>query len=186
VRETQHYVSDRPTLDQAVRDGVLTLDSHCDGNVLRCYADLRVTVPAGTKVTVQADSGNVEAQRVDVPTIHANSDSGNVRIELVGSQQRAWAHTDSGNVDVVAADVRVVDAKTDSGNVAVDAAGTPSHVVALTDSGNVAVAVPRGEYAVQTHTDSGETSIDGITPDDRAPKSIEARTDSGNITLGSL
>jgi hypothetical protein len=46
--------------------------------------------------------------------------------------------------------------------------------------------VPRGDYAVQTHTDSGDTSIDGITPDARAPKSIEARTDSGNIALGSL
>jgi hypothetical protein len=147
VRETQHYVSTRPTLHQDVRNGVLTLDSDCDSTFLRCYADLRVSVPGGTKVTVEADSGNVDGHGIDVRDVHANSDSGNVRLELVGSQRRAWAHT---------------------------------------DSGNVAVAVPRGEYAVQTHTDSGETSIDGITPDDRAPKSIEARTDSGNITLGSL
>ena len=49
--------------------------------------------------------------------MRANSDSGNVRLELVGSRRRAWAHTDSGNVEVVAADARIVDAKTDSGTI---------------------------------------------------------------------
>jgi hypothetical protein len=186
VRETQHYVSTKPTLHQAVRDGVLTLDSDCGSHVLRCYSDLRVSVPAGADVTVEADSGNVEAHGIDVRDMHANSDSGNVRLELVGSQQRAWAHTDSGNVEVVAADARIVDAKTDSGNVRVAAAGTAHRVVALTDSGNVKVAVPRGDYAVDTDTDSGDTNIDGISRNDHAPKSIEAKTDSGNITLGSL
>jgi hypothetical protein len=186
VRETQHYVSTKPTLRQDIRNGVLTLDSDCGSHFLRCYSDLRVSVPAGAKVTVEADSGNVHAQGIDVRDMHANSDSGNVRLELVGSQQRAWAHTDSGNVEVVAADARIVDAKTDSGNVKVTASGTTSRVVALTDSGNVKVAVPHGDYAVDTHTDSGDTNIDGISRNDHAPKSIEAKTDSGNITLGSL
>jgi hypothetical protein len=58
--------------------------------------------------------------------------------------------------------------------------------VAVTDSGNVRVAVPRGDYAVDTHTDSGDTNVDGIMRNDHARKSIEAKTDSGNITLGSL
>jgi Putative adhesin len=186
VRETQHYVSTKPTLRQEVRNGVLTLDSACDAHFLRCYADLRISVPAGAEVTVDAESGNVEAHRIDVRDMHASSDSGNVRLELVGSQRSAWAHTDSGNVDVIAADAHVVDAKTDSGNVTVDAAGTTRRVIALTDSGNVAVAVPRGDYAVQTDTDSGDTNIDGIMLNDHAQKSIEAKTDSGNITLGSL
>jgi hypothetical protein len=186
VRETQHYVSTKPTLDQRVRNGVLTLESDCGTHLLRCYADLRVSVPAGAKVTVEADSGNVEAHRIDVRDMHADSDSGNVRLELVGSQRRAWAHTDSGNVDVVAADARIVDAKTDSGNVSVGAAGSAGRVVALTDSGNVTVSVPRGDYAIDTHTDSGDTNVDGIARNDHAPKSIEAKTDSGNISLGSL
>jgi hypothetical protein len=165
VRETQHYVSTKPTLHQDVRDGVLTLDSGCGSHLLRCYSDLRVSVPAGTKVTVEADSGNVDGHGIDVRDMHANSDSGNVRLELVGSQQRAWAHTDSGNVDIVA-DALAVDAKT--------------------DSGNVTVAVPRGDYAVDTHTDSGDTRIDGIIRNDHSRKSIQARTDSGDVTLGSL
>jgi hypothetical protein len=165
VRETQHYVSTKPTLRRDVRNGVLTLDSGCGSHLLRCYSDLRVSVPAGTKVTVEADSGNVDGRGIDVRDIHANSDSGNVRLELTGSQQRAWAHTDSGNVDIVA-DALAVDAKT--------------------DSGNVNVTVPRGDYAVDTHTDSGNTKIGGITRNDQSPKSIQASTDSGNVTLGSL
>ncbi|HEV7882550.1 MAG TPA: DUF4097 family beta strand repeat-containing protein [Solirubrobacteraceae bacterium] len=165
VRETQHYVSTKPTLHQDVRNGVLTLDSTCGSHVLRCYADLRVSIPAGTKVTVEADSGNVDGHGIDVRDMHANSDSGNVRLELIGSQRRAWAHTDSGNVDIVA-DALAVDAKT--------------------DSGNVTVTVPTGDYAIDTHTDSGDTKIDGISRNDHAPKSIEAKTDSGDVTLGSL
>jgi hypothetical protein len=46
--------------------------------------------------------------------------------------------------------------------------------------------VPRGDYAIDTHTDSGDTNIDGIARNDHAPKSIQARTDSGNVTLGAL
>src|SRR4051794_3155266 len=33
VRETQHFVSKKPTLDRTLKDGVLTLDSHCDAVV---------------------------------------------------------------------------------------------------------------------------------------------------------
>jgi DUF4097 and DUF4098 domain-containing protein YvlB len=106
-----------------------------------------VSVPPGAKVTVEADSGDLHAQGIDVRDMHANSDSGNVKVT---------------------------------------ASGTTSRVVALTDPGNVKVAVPHGDYAVETHTDSGDTNIDGISRNDHAPKSIEAKTDSGDITLGSL
>jgi hypothetical protein len=41
VRETQHYVSEKPELDRTLKDGVLTIDSHCGTLVLRCYADLQ-------------------------------------------------------------------------------------------------------------------------------------------------
>ncbi|MGH2941938.1 MAG: DUF4097 family beta strand repeat-containing protein [Solirubrobacteraceae bacterium] len=183
VRETQHYVFEQPTLERDVRDGVLTLDSRCGGNVVRCYSDLRVTVPAGVDVTVEADSGDVEARAIDVRSARATSDSGDVRLELAGSQRLAWAHTDSGDVDVVAVDAREIDAQTDSGDVAVQAGASARRVAARTDSGDVRVTVPPGDYAVDARTDSGDTDIDGIARDDRAPRSIAAQTDSGDVTL---
>jgi DUF4097 and DUF4098 domain-containing protein YvlB len=163
VRETQHFVSRKPTLDRTLTDGVLTLDGHCDAVVLRCYSDLRVTVPAGVKVSVDADAGDVRAEAIDVPSAHVRSDSGDIDLRLAGRQSRVWAHTDSGDVETTVAAARAVDAWTDSGDVAVN--------------------VPRGDYAVDVGTDSGDVDVAGITRNDHAARSIKARTDSGDVTL---
>ena len=70
VRETRHFILKRPKLDRDVAGGVLTLDSRCNGLVLSCSADLRVTVPAGVEVTVDSDSGNVNADEIAVSGAH--------------------------------------------------------------------------------------------------------------------
>lgn len=165
VRETQHYVFGKPRLELNVKNGVLTLDSDCKAALVKCYADLRVTVPPGIEVTVDTDSGDAI-------------------LALIGRQRLVWAHTDSGNVEVLVANARAVDAQTDSGDVMVDVFDSrPRRVVARSDSGSIQVLVPKGDYAVDAQTDSGEVDIGGITRNDRAPNSIEARTDSGDITI---
>jgi DUF4097 and DUF4098 domain-containing protein YvlB len=183
VRETQHYILTKPKLEQTVASGVLTLSSDCATPVLTCYADLRLTVPAGAEVTVDADSGDVDASAIGARSARVRSDSGDVRLGLVGHQQVARAQTSSGDVDVVADDARAVDAQSNSGDVTVDAGAVPRRVVARTDSGSVTITVPRGTYAVDAKTDSGHVKVDGITLDDRAPNSIEARTSSGDVTV---
>lgn len=184
VRETRHYVTRKPQLDRDVDGGVLTLDSHCGGGLLlNCSADLRVTVPAGIEVTVETDSGDVDADGIDVDNAQLRSDSGDVKATLAGEQALVWARTDSGNVKVVAAGARAVDAQTDSGDVNVDTGGPLGRVVAQTDSGDVEVAVPGGEYAIDTDTDSGDVNVDGLSRNDRAPRTIDARTDSGDVKL---
>jgi DUF4097 and DUF4098 domain-containing protein YvlB len=184
VRETQHYVIDKPKLDMDMAGGVLTLDTHCKSLAFNCSTDLRITVPAGVKVSVDADSGDVEGRRVAVRETHIESDSGDVSLELTGRQDLVWAHTDSGSVDVKAPDVSALDAETDSGDVDVDAGGMPRRVVAHTDSGDVDVTVPRGSYAVEAKTDSGGVDRDArVSQDDRATQSIVAETDSGDVSL---
>jgi hypothetical protein len=183
VRETRHYIFEQPTLEQDLTNGVLTLEPHCGGWYFNCSTDLRVTVPAGIEVTVEADSGDVHADGIDVRNIHARSDSGDVHLALGGRQALAWAHTGSGDVHVETANTRAVDAQTDSGDVNIAAQRAPRRVVARTDSGDVNVDVPAGEYAVDTATDSGDENIDGISRNDRAPRSIKAQTDSGDVTL---
>jgi archaeosine-15-forming tRNA-guanine transglycosylase len=183
VRETRHFVTEKPTLDRDVRDGVLTLASHCGNALLRCSADLRVTVPAGAEVTVQTDSGDVDADGVDLRDAQLRSDSGNVRAELAGGQELVWARTDSGDVTVIAPGARAVDAQTDSGDVKVAGGDRLRRIVAQTDSGDVEVAVPGGAYAIDADTDSGDVAVDGLSRDDRAPRAIEARTDSGDVKL---
>ena len=184
VRETQHYVFDKPELDMDMAGGVLTLDIQCKGWAPHCSTDLRITVPAGVKVSVDADSGDVEGRRIAVRDTHVESDSGDVSLELTGRQTLVFAHTDSGSVDVTTSDVRAIDAETDSGDVEIDAGGMPRRIVAQTDAGDVEVTVPRGSYAVDAKTDSGGVDRDaGISQNDRAPRSIVAETDSGDVSL---
>jgi hypothetical protein len=59
----------------------------------------------------------------------------------------------------------------------------PGNVSVDTDAGDLDVTVPRGEYAVSTHTDVGDVSVDGIVRYDRAAHSIDASTDVGDITI---
>jgi hypothetical protein len=203
VRETRHYVFKQPTLHQEVTNGVLTLEADCSSLYFNCSTDLRVTVPAGVEVTVDADSGDVHAGGIDVRDIHAQTDSGDVHLELAGRRSLAWARSDSGDVHVETAGARAIDAQTDSGDVQVEAGGETDRVAAQTDSGDVRVEargetrrvaaqtdsgdvdvdVPAGEYAVVADTDSGDVNIDGISRNDRAPRTIVARTDSGDVTL---
>ena len=202
VRETQHYLFEEPTLERDVEDGVLTLEARCETRFTTCVSDLRVSVPRGAVVRIDADSGDVEARRIDVREARLQSDSGDMRLELRGRQALVRAHADSGDVDVVTRDARVIDArtdsgdvvvttrgareiaaKTDSGDVVVAVSGLPRRILATTDSGDVRVVVPAGEYGVSTETDSGTVDVDGISRNDRAARSIEARTDSGDVTL---
>ena len=202
VRETRHYVLKEPTLERDVDNGVLTLEVRCRASFVTCFSDLRLTAPAGTRITLDTESGDVEARGIDVHEARVRSDSGDMRLELVGRQRLVRAHADSGDIDVVTRDVRAVDARTDSGDVVVTTRATrdiaahtdsgdvvvaasrlPRRIVAGTDSGDVRVVVPRGAYAITAQTGSGDVNVDGISRNERAPRSIEARTDSGDVTL---
>jgi DUF4097 and DUF4098 domain-containing protein YvlB len=122
-----------------------------------------VTVPKGVSISVDADSGDVSADWIDVRDAHVKGDSGDITLRLAGRQSRVWAHTDSGDVEATLSADRAVDAWTDSGNVAVN--------------------VPGGDYAVDADTDSGDVDLYGINRNDHAAKLIKARTDSGDVTL---
>ncbi len=75
VRETQHYVFEKPTLHQDVKNGVLTLDTDCHGLGPRGdYA-----VGAGTDsgdVTIDGITRNDRAQK----SIQARTDSGDITL----------------------------------------------------------------------------------------------------------
>jgi DUF4097 and DUF4098 domain-containing protein YvlB len=144
VRQTQHYVVKKPKLKQKIEGGVLTLDVDCDIPVLKCYSDLKLTVPDGIKVTVKTDSGDVGVALKNGTAIDARSDSGDVNVNVGGHPLKIVAKTDSGDVDVaVPAGHYAIDAKTDSGDVKTDGvtntAKSPKSIEAKSDSGDVKV-----------------------------------------------
>ncbi len=185
LRETQHWVLSKPELERTRKDGVLTIESRCaaEAVILKCYSDLRIAVPPGVKVTVEADSGDVDLRGTDVSSVHAETDSGDIEMDLAGRQRLVFASSDSGDLDVVARAARAIDAQTDSGDVTVDTGGLPRRVVAGTDSGDVEVAVPRGAYRIAALSDSGESRVSGLRRDNRALHSVHARTNSGDVAV---
>lgn len=185
LRETQHWVLSKPKLEQTRKAGVLTVESQCSAEavILKCYSDLRIAVPAGVKVTVEADSGDVDLRGTDVSSVHVVSGSGDIEMDLAGRQGLVFAGSDSGDLDVVARSTRAIDVQTASGNVTVDTGGLPRRIVAGTNSGDVEVAVPRGAYRITAVTDSGEARISGLRRDNRALQSVHARADSGDVAV---
>ena len=91
--------------------------------------------------------------------------------------------TDVGNVTgtaLASSDVRV---KTDVGDVDVDVTTAPNRFEATTDVGDVELGLPDAAYAVDTDTDVGEIDVHGIVQNDRAPRSVTAKTEVGDVTI---
>jgi hypothetical protein len=186
IRERQHYVLSEPKLKRTRRNGVLTIQTQCDqplGDVVPCYSDLRVTVPRGVKLTVDADSGDVDLGAVDVSAAHVRSGSGDMKFALTGRPGLLYAHAGSGDIELVAASARAIDVRTDSGDIAVDVARKPRRVKARSDSGDIDLTMPRGIYAVTAKTGSGDLDVRGILRNRSSASSIDARASSGDVAL---
>lgn len=210
VERDVHYDGEKPGEDTfRVRDGVLELDS-CP--VRSCWIDYEVTVPAGTKVSGQADSGNITLNGVADANVLASS--GDVIVKDVAGAVNVEAS--SGNVDlsgiggsvVAKAESGDVTANDVSGEVTLDASSgdvralgiggaaqvdsaSGNVVVELTaaqdvrveaQSGNVEVTVPEAAYKVRLS--SGDGHLDSEVEDDRAgTHQLDLRTDSGDIMV---
>ncbi|HEV2059239.1 MAG TPA: DUF4097 family beta strand repeat-containing protein [Solirubrobacteraceae bacterium] len=185
VRETRHWVVSQPKLEQTRKNGVLTIKSSCTAEriVLKCHSDLRVAVPSGVKITVQTDSGDVDLRGTDVRHVRAETDSGDIEMDLSGRQQLVVVSSDSGDLDLVARSVRSVDAQTGSGDVTVDVGGVPRRIVARSNEGDVEVAVPRGSYRIRAVAGSGDARVSGLRRNERSLQSVHARTHGGDVTV---
>src|SRR6185295_13616645 len=84
VRAEAHYLTDRPSPQPRIEDGVLRLSGDCGGWWLigGCSIDYRVAVPAGTSVDVQTDAGDVEVTGLDARDVRVGSDAGDVHVKL--------------------------------------------------------------------------------------------------------
>jgi hypothetical protein len=81
---------------------------------------------------------------------------------------------------LASSDVRV---KTEVGDVDVDLTTAPNRFEATTNVGDVELGLPDAAYAVDTDTDVGEIDVHGVVQDDRAPRSVTAKTDVGDVTI---
>ncbi|SES28236.1 Putative adhesin [Actinokineospora terrae] len=208
VHRTVSYLDGRPGVTHRVEGDVLVL-RECE--VRNCWVDYEVVVPEGVTVSGGLDSGSVDVEGASTVNLRVSSGEVKVRrvsgavnvkaesgsVDLVDVKGKVAVEAESGGIsarDVGAATLRsesgsvdaqgvdgAVDASAQSGSVTVrlsKAAG----VKATTNSGSVQVTVPKGEYRVSAHTDSGDVD-NGIGDYRDSPNHLELNADSGDVTV---
>lgn len=173
VRYTVSYSDTRPGKTYRVDGDTLVLEPCQERD---CRVSYDVTVPEGTAVSGQLDSGDVEI--VGAASVNVAAESGNVTVRDVGGEVNATAQ--SGNVELSGIGGAVV-AAAESGNVSVGMTSART-VTATASSGNLDVTVPEGDYQVQIQTSSDERVTNEVGDADSGP-AIELRTDSGDVNL---
>jgi hypothetical protein len=176
------YFVERPAVAWRIDGETLILTSDCGtlGVITNCTTHFTLRVPTGIALAVETSSGDVEVEGQTGALTLATS-SGDV---VARAAAPAIALDSSSGDVVVEGSVTDVTASTSSGDVEIAIAGAPpASVWAETSSGDVLVEVPYAAYDVETDTDSGDTDVDGIAQNGRAPRTIVARTSSGEVAV---
>lgn len=169
---------------QLTGDGTLHLSSSCGwvfGN--SCAVDYEIRVPEGTRVHVDASSGDVHAEhlRSTQPVVLAAS-SGD--IDAIGVTAPALKlYTSSGDIEASRVRADTVRAEASSGDVLLALARAADRVDAAASSGDILVDVPDALYRVETQAGSGDVDDGELRTSPRAARSISATTGSGDIHL---
>jgi len=160
IHETRRYVWRQPHLNVTLRGGVLRIE--VKARSWNSSDDLVIALPPDVRAAdVNAGSGDVSLAR-----FHGD---------------RFLVHSDSG--DVIAEDITGdIDLSSDTGDI--HARGIDSDNVAGTsDSGDVQLSLAAGHYRLDASSGSGDVHIEGVERDDLAPVHVEARSDTGDVTV---
>lgn len=171
-----------PTARTTVTDGELLVDAGCDGWFWGdCETDVDVLLRPGTTVQVTTNTGDIRVTAS--AAVEARTDTGSVDLSVTGSPI-VNARTDTGDVTVTGgAAGAAVHAESDTGRIRLDLTAAPSTVVATTNTGDVTVSVPEGDaYRIEADTDTGKVRVT-VPREPTSPRHIDARTDTGDVTV---
>lgn len=189
-----------PTINVRNTGDRVTIDTTCPDLVnLVCRVSATVHVPRGTLVTGGGDSPIQVVDvggRVDLSTengsVAVGGAEGSVRVSTengainVADSTGAFSlSTDNGRITTRAVQATSLVATTSNGRMVLDLAAAPNSVVARSSNGSITVLVPDEEgvaYAASAVSDNGGVE-ELIRTDPTSPRTIEARTDNGFISL---
>lgn len=196
-----HWNYRRPTINRSIDGHTMRLSLNCSYSVgVECFADLRLALPEGVALDVNARSGDISVRGVSGP-VSLDNDSGDVRLERVSGDVNVMNKSGNVRLEHITGDVtaenksgdvrgkdlrgRVARLETKSGDVRAEFATVPSTVTARTASGNAKVLVPAdtGPYRVDTDVKSGEVD-NRVRTDPSARNTITAATKSGDVYVG--
>ena len=143
-------------------DGTLTLSASCPGHP-SCGVHYKLSVPPDVAVDISSGFSDIDAAGLTSTSIRLDTTAGDV--------------TATG---LSAPDVRL---STGVGSVSADFAHAPTRLNAGTVAGSMNLTVPDTTYAVKTHTSLGQVSDASVRVDPTSPRSIDAHSSLGDITI---
>jgi hypothetical protein len=162
VAQHRKWILVGPEVDVDLTDGVLRVDVSCPAlSVASCSADLDLAVPEDVAVDVKTVRGHLDVRGVR-GTVKAVSEDGDVTVDAPSERVTAAAIT---------------------GTVDVRTPVSPVTVTAQSETHDVIVRVPPGDYRLALFSGVGSTSVVGVTDDRTAPRSLTARSGSGDVRV---
>jgi hypothetical protein len=164
VRRTDHFAYDHgPQEVRTQEDGVLRIRSRCaDLLIGSCSANYRLKISDNVPVVVRAPRGN---------------------IRLSSYRGSAELTTTFGNIVVPSFCGFVLQATSKTGNVEVHTGCSADRLELRSDTGNVTAFVPEGRYRIDAATSDGDATVRGLTEAGDAPWSIQALSNTGDVTV---
>ncbi|BAJ29008.1 hypothetical protein KSE_31980 [Kitasatospora setae KM-6054] len=158
VVEKRSWREREPQAVHTLADGVLQLTYSCSD----CGVDYQVRVPAGTKLRLVTDTGDVRVRDV----------TGDVEVKV-----------DTGGIDAQGLGGGSVRLRSGTGDVSAGFTAAPTAAEVRSDTGSVGLTVPAGQpYAVDAHTDTGDSRV-SVPTQAGAARTLVARTGTGNVRV---
>jgi hypothetical protein len=177
VREQLTYASSRPGTTHTLVGRALNLvNSGCAPHA--CVVDYRITVPAETSVSVDADAGAVSVTGISA-TVRIEADAGAVRLTNVTGEIGVTAGAGAVSGTGLTSSTTV---ESGGGSVNLAFAAPAMSVDVTTDAGDITLRLPPGSYAVQTMTFGGRRLVD-VPTDPSSIYHVTARAGTGAVVV---
>jgi hypothetical protein len=170
---------------ETLSNGLLRVEGGCQGSMVFsdfCAVDFEIFVPAGTVVSVDTGTGDVNVRGTGA-AVNVTTGSGDIRLDRTGGASQA--KTGTGDVTGAFLAGGTMSARTGSGDIDLTYATAPDQVKAKAGTGDIDVLVPRdaSAYRISTDTGTGSRKVNVPTAPD-SKRTISLDTGSGDIRIG--
>lgn len=183
VRRTVQSGWREPRIEErAGSDGVVITADCPNFLTFECNVSYDIGVPDGFAIDLRASSGDLAVRGLSAESLRARVSSGDVELADVAGPIELEAN--SGSLTGQRLRTAALTAEVSSGEIALDFATPPRSVGVEASSGDVELTVPTGQgpYRVDTETSSGDEHVD-VAVDPAAPRTIDARASSGDVSI---
>jgi Putative adhesin len=163
--------------------GELSLSSSCSGILGgHCEVDYTISVPAGTVVRVDADAGDVVAERLETTEpLVLDTSAGDVEAFDIEAPS---IELSSSAGDVAASGLRAdrIELHSSAGNVEASLAAPPQRLIAESSAGDVELLVPDVTYDLSASSSAGDVDA-RVASDPDSARELTAHSSAGDVTV---